>query len=100
MNSWRSGAMCNRKVVSSLALALAIGCAAGQPVAAPAPLAAATPLPVHDEWDGEILGPGQGCTTVYATDGQQMLGGTRWIPSGGLSAAPLGDLLAIRASAR
>ena len=69
--------MCNRKVVSSLALALAIGCAAGQPVAAPAPLAAATPLPVHDEWDGEILGPGQGCTTVYATDGQQMLGGNK-----------------------
>jgi len=30
---------------------------------------------VGDEWDGEILGPGQGCSTVYATDGQQMLGG-------------------------
>jgi hypothetical protein len=27
------------------------------------------------EWDGQILDAGQGCTTVYATDGQQMLGG-------------------------
>ena len=67
--------MCKRKIVSFLALALAIGCAAGQPTAAPAPLPAATPLLVRDEWDGEILGPGQGCSTVYATDGQQMLGG-------------------------
>jgi hypothetical protein len=67
--------MCKRKMVSFLALALAIGCAAGQPTATPAPLATATPLLVGDEWDGEILGPGQGCTTIYATDGQHMLGG-------------------------
>ena len=67
--------MCNRKIVSFLTLALTIGCAAGQPTAAPAPLSAATPFLVHDEWDGETLGPGQGCTTVYATDGRQMLGG-------------------------
>ncbi len=44
-------------------------------MAAPEPLPAATPLLSSDEWSGEILGPGQGCTTVYATDGQQMLGG-------------------------
>ncbi len=67
--------VCNRKMLSFLALALVIGCAAGQPTAAPAPLPAATPLRVRDEGDGEILGPGQGCSTVYATDGQQMLGG-------------------------
>jgi len=29
----------------------------------------------RDEWGGEPLRPGQGCTTVYATDGKQMLGG-------------------------
>jgi hypothetical protein len=67
--------MCNRKRVSLLALALAIGCAACQPHAAPVSLTAATPFLVRDERDGEILGPGQGCTTVYATDGQQVLGG-------------------------
>jgi hypothetical protein len=27
------------------------------------------------EWDLEAFQPGQGCSTVYATDGQQMLGG-------------------------
>lgn len=44
-------------------------------MAAPAPHPTATPLLIRDEWDGEILDPGQGCTTVYTTDGQQMLGG-------------------------
>jgi hypothetical protein len=67
--------MCNKWIVSFLALALAIGCAACQPKSAPAPLPTATPLLIRDEWDGEILGPGQGCSTAYATDGQQMLGG-------------------------
>jgi len=67
--------MCNRWIVSFLALTLAIGCAACQPTPAPAPLLAATPLLNRDEWDSEILGQRQGCTTVYATDGQQMLGG-------------------------
>ena len=67
--------MCNRKMVSFLVLALAIGCTAGQPAAAPAPRQSALSLPVRDEWDGEDPGSGQGCSTVYATDGQQMLGG-------------------------
>ena len=67
--------MCNRKIVSFLALALAIGCTAGQPTAAPAPLQVATPLLVRDKWEGEDLDLSQGCSTVYATDGQQMLGG-------------------------
>src|SRR5512136_2947687 len=67
--------MCNKMIVSCLALALAIGGAAGQAAAAPAPLPAATPLLVRGAWDGEVLGAGQGCSTVYATDGQQMLGG-------------------------
>lgn len=67
--------MCNRTTVTFLALALVIGCAAGRPAAAPAPLPAATPLLIRDGWGGEILSPGRGCTTVYATDGRQMLGG-------------------------
>jgi hypothetical protein len=67
--------MRHRKIVPFLVLALAIGCAAGEPVAAPAPDLAATPFPVRDVWRSEPLSPSQGCTTVYATDGQQMLGG-------------------------
>jgi hypothetical protein len=34
-----------------------------------------TSLLVGDEWHGEIPDRGEGCTTVYATDGRQMLGG-------------------------
>jgi len=67
--------MHSRKIFSVLVLALATGCAVGQPSSSPTPLPAATPLLNRGEWDAEILGPGQGCTTVYATDGQQMLGG-------------------------
>ena len=51
------------------------GCAPGTTVATPAPLPAITPLPVNHSWDGGSLDPGESCTTVYATDGRQMLGG-------------------------
>lgn len=67
--------MCNRRILSFLALAMVIGCAACQPTAAPAPLPATTPLLVRGEWEGEIFGLGEGCSTVYATDGRQRLGG-------------------------
>ena len=75
--------MCNGKTVLSLVLVLAIRCAAALPAgvpppvgrAAPAPLPVAMSPPARDEWGGDPLRPGQGCTTVYATDGKQMLGG-------------------------
>ena len=77
--------MRNENTLLSLALLLAIGCAvsrpagapppAGRTTAAPAPLPAAMSPLAGDEWGGETLRPGQGCTTVYATDGEQMLGG-------------------------
>jgi hypothetical protein len=49
-------------------LILAIGCT-GVLAAAPGF------SPARSEWGGELLRPNQGCTTVYATDGRQMLGG-------------------------
>ncbi len=67
--------MYNRKIASFLTLALAIGCAAGQPTAMSAPLPTVTPLLECDEWNNDILDQSQGCTTVYANDGQQILGG-------------------------
>ena len=67
--------MNNRKIVSFFVLALAIGSVVGKPAAAQAPLPPATPLPVRDGWNSGDNSPGQGCTTVYATDGTQMLGG-------------------------
>ncbi|MEW5870746.1 MAG: hypothetical protein AB1894_15845 [Chloroflexota bacterium] len=76
--------MCKGKIVPCLALVLAIGGAAALflalgraaslPTAAPAQLPAAAPLLIRDEWDGD-LDAGQGCSTVFATDGQQVLGG-------------------------
>jgi hypothetical protein len=67
--------MYTRKIVSFLALALAIGCAACQTMDAPAPLPAATIPLFRDNWNGEVHDPGKGCTTVYATDGKQILAG-------------------------
>jgi hypothetical protein len=59
----------------TLALVLTVACSTGQSVAAAAPLRTTTPVMARDAGDGGSLDPGQSCTTVYATDGQQMLGG-------------------------
>jgi hypothetical protein len=73
--------MCNGKTTLSFVLFMAIACAFALPAvqptaaAAPAPLPAAVSPLARDEWGGEPLRPGRGCTTVYATDGKQMLGG-------------------------
>ena len=67
--------MYNRKILSFFVLTLAIGSVVGKPAAAQAPLPPAKPLPVRDGWDSGDNSPGQGCSTVYATDGTQMLGG-------------------------
>jgi hypothetical protein len=61
-----------RKAVLALLLVLAIGCAG---ILATAPRPAVRPAPRPSLWHAEPLRPGQGCTTVYATDGTQMLGG-------------------------
>jgi hypothetical protein len=58
-----------------LALALAVGGVACPAAAAPIPPQAAPPSQTGEQWDGEAVGPGRGCSTVYATDGRQMLGG-------------------------
>jgi|GEM_PF-1020661 len=49
--------------------------AAGQPVTAAAALPAATPLVAGGGGHNGPVVPGEGCSTVYATDGRQMLGG-------------------------
>ena len=67
--------MYNKKMLSFFALTLAIGSVVGKPAAAQAPLPPATPLPVRDGWDSSDPAPSQGCSTVYATDGKQVLGG-------------------------
>jgi hypothetical protein len=64
------GALC----AAGLLMASA-GCTAGTTAVAPAPLPAIAPGPVNRSWDGGSLDPGESCTTVYATDGRQMLGG-------------------------
>ncbi len=71
--------MGNGKTSLSLVLVLAMVCAvalaAGRASAAPAPFAAAMSPMAPDERGVESLPAGRGCTTVYATDGVQMLGG-------------------------
>jgi hypothetical protein len=61
--------------MSLFTLALLIGCVFSKPAAAQAPLPTDTLIILRDGWIGGDQTPGQGCTTVYATDGQQMLGG-------------------------
>jgi len=69
---------CSRRLAAGLCLAglmcASAGCGAGEPAAAPAVLAA-PPLSIPDPWDSKVLNPGAGCSTVYATDGRQMLTG-------------------------
>jgi hypothetical protein len=71
--------MGNAKTFLALILFLAIGCAAalvaGRALTAPAPFPAEVSPLSPDESGGEHLPTGRGCTTVYATDGVQMLGG-------------------------
>ena len=50
------------------------GLAAGQEYKA-LPYSPANPALAHHAWDPVPFQPGQGCSTVYATDGQQILGG-------------------------
>jgi len=68
--------MRGRKRMLLLVLVLAVGCVDLFAVApGPALYPAAVSFPARAPWGGAPPRPNQGCTTVFATDGEQMLGG-------------------------